>query len=211
MTIESGLYISDLNASLPAAADAESEGDDHMRLIKSILKLSFPAISGPVTATHTALNNAAAGTFGALAVSTTNGTFTSTSDAYGYISKPLTTAGFSGFIGQNNAGARKLEMIYVDSTAPTAYGVTAGNALINVSNGGGGKLFFCINDAVAAVLDPTNLMIGVSTAGASAAKTLQIANGTAPTGNIAGGQLYVESGVLKYRGSSGTVTVLGAA
>jgi hypothetical protein len=34
----------------------------------------------------------------------------------------------------------------------------------------------------------------------------------APTGNPAnGGYLYVESGALKYRGSSGTVTTLGAA
>ena len=56
-----------------------------------------------------------------------------------------------------------------------------------------------------------NLLVGVTLAGTSAAKTIQIANGTAPTGNQAGGQLYVESGALKYRGSSGTITTLGAA
>jgi hypothetical protein len=56
-----------------------------------------------------------------------------------------------------------------------------------------------------------NLMVGVATAGASAALTLQIANGTAPSGNITGGQLYVEAGALKYRGSGGTITTLGAA
>ena len=53
-----------------------------------------------------------------------------------------------------------------------------------------------------------NVMIGVATAGASAALTLQIANGTAPSGNITGGQLYVEAGSLKYRGSSGNITTL---
>ena len=53
-----------------------------------------------------------------------------------------------------------------------------------------------------------NVMVGVATAGASAALTLQIANGTAPTGNITGGQLYVEAGSLKYRGSSGNITIL---
>ena len=53
-----------------------------------------------------------------------------------------------------------------------------------------------------------NLMVGVSTAGTTAAKTIQIANGTAPTANITGGQLYVEAGALKYRGSSGTVTTI---
>lgn len=38
---------------------------------------------------------------------------------------------------------------------------------------------------------------------------MAIHNGTAPTANIAtAGQLYVESGALKYRGSNGTVTVI---
>ena len=56
-----------------------------------------------------------------------------------------------------------------------------------------------------------NLLVGLTTAGTTAAKTIQIANGTAPTANVTGGQLYVESGALKYRGSSGTITTLGAA
>ena len=53
-----------------------------------------------------------------------------------------------------------------------------------------------------------NLLIGLATAGTTAAKTIQIANGTAPTANVTGGQLYVEAGALKYRGSSGTVTTI---
>jgi len=56
-----------------------------------------------------------------------------------------------------------------------------------------------------------NLLVGLATAGTTAAKTIQIANGTAPTANVTGGQLYVESGALKYRGSSGTVTTIAAA
>ena len=53
-----------------------------------------------------------------------------------------------------------------------------------------------------------NLLVGLATAGTTAAKTIQIANGTAPTANVTGGQLYVESGALKYRGSSGTITTI---
>ena len=53
-----------------------------------------------------------------------------------------------------------------------------------------------------------NLLVGLTAAGTTAAKTIQIANGTAPTANVAGGQLYVEAGALKYRGSSGTVTTI---
>jgi|GEM_PF-888554 len=56
-----------------------------------------------------------------------------------------------------------------------------------------------------------NLLVGLTTAGTTAAKTIQIANGTAPTANVTGGQLYVEAGALKYRGSSGTVTTIAAA
>ena len=41
---------------------------------------------------------------------------------------------------------------------------------------------------------------------------MAIHNGTAPAANIAtAGQLYVEAGALKYRGSSGTVTVIASA
>jgi hypothetical protein len=56
-----------------------------------------------------------------------------------------------------------------------------------------------------------NLLVGLTAAGTTAAKTIQIANGTAPTANVTGGQLYVEAGALKYRGSSGTITTIAAA
>lgn len=62
MTIESVTYISDLNATYPAAGDLKSEGDDHIRNIKTGIKTTFPNVSGAVTATHTALNSAGAGT-----------------------------------------------------------------------------------------------------------------------------------------------------
>lgn len=54
-----------------------------------------------------------------------------------------------------------------------------------------------------------NVGIGTSSFGTSAVRVLSIANGTAPTSSPAGiGQLYVEGGALKYRGSSGTVTTI---
>lgn len=49
-------YIDSLNSSNPTATDGVSEGDDHLRGIKNVLKLSFPAVSGAVTSTHTELN-----------------------------------------------------------------------------------------------------------------------------------------------------------
>jgi hypothetical protein len=57
-----------------------------------------------------------------------------------------------------------------------------------------------------------NIGIGVSSFGTSAAKVLGMANATAPTTSPAGmGQLYVEGGALKFRGSSGTVTTIAPA
>ena len=56
MGLETGTYIDSLNSSNPTASDAVSEGDDHLRLIKSTVKATFPNISNAVTSTHTELN-----------------------------------------------------------------------------------------------------------------------------------------------------------
>ena len=56
MGLETGTYISDLNSSNPVAGDPVNEGDDHLRLVKSTVKATFPSITGAVTATHTELN-----------------------------------------------------------------------------------------------------------------------------------------------------------
>jgi hypothetical protein len=57
-----------------------------------------------------------------------------------------------------------------------------------------------------------NIGIGTNIFGTAAAGVIGIANATAPTSSPAGmGQLYVEGGVLKYRGSSGTVTTIAIA
>ena len=54
-----------------------------------------------------------------------------------------------------------------------------------------------------------NFGFRATTFGTSAVGVIGIANGTAPTTSPAGmGQLYVEAGALKYRGSSGTVTTI---
>lgn len=56
MALETGTYISDLVSTNPVAADPKSAGDDHIRLLKSTIKATFPNVSNAVTATHTELN-----------------------------------------------------------------------------------------------------------------------------------------------------------
>ena len=46
MALETGTYISQLNSSYPAASDDVSEGDDHLQLIKAVLKNQFSGLSG---------------------------------------------------------------------------------------------------------------------------------------------------------------------
>ena len=59
MALETATYIDGLNASNPAASDAISTADDHLRLIKSTIKATFPNVTGAVTKTHTEINGLA--------------------------------------------------------------------------------------------------------------------------------------------------------
>lgn len=47
MTVESATNFDELNASLPPGTDPVSEGDDHLRLLKNVIKLVFPSNDGP--------------------------------------------------------------------------------------------------------------------------------------------------------------------
>ena len=42
MALEAATYITDLSASNPLAGDLQSQGDDHLRLLKSVLQATFP-------------------------------------------------------------------------------------------------------------------------------------------------------------------------
>jgi hypothetical protein len=74
-----------------------------------------------------------------------------------------------------------------------------------------------LGNATAAVLEidqnaVPNIFLNGQAVGTSGQGVIAMKSGVAPsTSPAGGGQLYVEAGALKYRGSSGTVTVLGAA
>ena len=56
MGLESVTHLDDLDATNPVGTDPRSEGDDHIRNVKSALLTDFPGISGIVTSTHSELN-----------------------------------------------------------------------------------------------------------------------------------------------------------
>jgi hypothetical protein len=60
MPLESATYISDLNISNPANSDGLNQADDHMRLIKSTLKSTFPNFTAaPLNSTQANIDGAA--------------------------------------------------------------------------------------------------------------------------------------------------------
>ena len=68
MALESATTLSGLITANPTSIDAVSQGDDHFRLIKSVLKLQFPGVGGdgyavPITATEAQLNLLTGATF----------------------------------------------------------------------------------------------------------------------------------------------------
>jgi len=56
MALETGTYISSLNASNPASTDGLAQADDHIRLLKSTIKATLPNVTGAITATQSELN-----------------------------------------------------------------------------------------------------------------------------------------------------------
>lgn len=56
MTVETALYPTQLNTTLPTPSDFVSEGDDHLRLLKKVVKTTFPNLGGAWNATQTEAN-----------------------------------------------------------------------------------------------------------------------------------------------------------
>ena len=56
MALESGTFIDSLNVANPVSTDALAQADDHLRLIKSTIKATFPNVAGAVTLTHSEIN-----------------------------------------------------------------------------------------------------------------------------------------------------------
>ena len=58
MSIETATYISQLNPTLPSINDPKAEGDDHLRLMKSVLQNQFPSLgAAAVTVAAAELNS----------------------------------------------------------------------------------------------------------------------------------------------------------
>ena len=57
MPLETATYINQLDSANPLGSDPIAAGDDHIRLIKSAVKATFPNITGPVNLTQAQIND----------------------------------------------------------------------------------------------------------------------------------------------------------
>jgi len=74
--LETTTYINGLIAANPVGTDDQSQGDDHIRLIKSAIKNTFPNITGAITPTQIELNVLAGGLAAGEVTNTPAGTIT---------------------------------------------------------------------------------------------------------------------------------------
>jgi hypothetical protein len=146
MTVETATYINQLDSSKPASGDARSEGDDHMRLLKSTLQATFPNISGAVTATQGQLNGvllgqatyvAGGGAADAYTASINTTQITSYSDGLTLLVKsPATNTGAS-TINVNSLGVKTI--VRNDGTALSAGDLVSGSIFSITYNSTTGK------------------------------------------------------------------------
>lgn len=99
MGLETATYINGLVDTNPTSSDNANQGDNHIRLLKSTIKNTFPNVTGAVTVSHSDLNTVT----GKLdkAGGTMTGALTGTSATY---SGTVTAAGFSGPVTGNVTG-----------------------------------------------------------------------------------------------------------
>lgn len=147
MGLETSTYVDGLNTSNPAATDGLAQADDHIRLIKTVLKNTFPNITGAVTATQSDLNNTSTiptsltdlgisdGTSGQFLTTNGSGSFSFASVSQGSGGIALTDLS----VGAEGAASGNGGLSYNNSTGvftyspPTAAGIGALTAHPNIS------------------------------------------------------------------------------
>lgn len=134
MTVETATYISQLDPTYPAAGDAKSEGDDHIRQTKGALRNTFVNLTAiPVTPTSADLNTlAGAATTGGvgLNVSTQVSTDNSTKAAStAFVSTAVAAAAFAATLPSQSGNGGK----YIYTDGATASWTSLGGPVTVVS------------------------------------------------------------------------------
>lgn len=163
MALEVATYLDGLVATNPAGSDPLAQADDHIRLIKSVLKNTFPNITGQVAATQGDLNNAlpkTGGTMtGALVLSTSSPSTALEAASKGYVdtkvassTSGLSDPGSNGIVVRTAAGATTARSIVAGTGITVTNGNgTGGNITISASGGSGVTSFNGATGAITGV------------------------------------------------------------
>lgn len=139
MALETGTYISDLVVTNPPGTDPKSQMDDHLRLIKSTIKNTFPNVTGAVSKTQAELNSVT--DRGLIAGQTWTGPH----------QFPATTYGVTAAFGASGTQYATLDYVNAVATNAALPGQTLGLLTSNGTTAGWTKnLTFGLNEAKAA-------------------------------------------------------------
>ena len=141
MALETGTFISDLVATNPVGSDPLAFADDHLRLVKSTIKNTFPNISGAVTKTHTQINTAVdqAGTAVQRAGDTMTGALTLPGNPSSNLQaapKQYVDAGDAATLSSAASSAASLYPTKTGSGASGTWGINISGNAATASNGG---------------------------------------------------------------------------
>lgn len=145
MSLETGTTISQLDSSNPTISDPVSQGDDHLKLIKAVLKAQFPGSGGagfntPILATEAQLNQLASA--GSIFPSGTKMPFYQASPPTGWsvtaiqndsMMRVVSAAGTGGTSGVG-AGHSPVQNDIVASHTHTFYGTTHDHAITTTAH-----------------------------------------------------------------------------
>lgn len=186
MALESTTYIDGLVATNPTGTDPRSQGDDHIRLVKSTIKATLPNLSGAVTSTYTELNllDGVTATTAELnyndvpTLGTVEASKTVTADAVGTTKKLKTQ--------------EQTEIVNAIGTVSTATAIdfTAGNIATAVLTSGGS---FTLNNPPSSGIygKITLILTNAGTASSIFPTTVKWAGGSAPTFTTSGIDIVV--------------------
>ncbi len=202
MALESTTYIDGLVSTNPTGTDPRSQGDDHIRLVKSSVKATFPSLTGAVTSTQVELN-------------LLDGV-TATTAEINYLDIPtLGTAEASKAVTSDAVGTTKnlktqkqTEIVNAIGTVSTATAIdfTLGNVVTAVIASGGS--FTITNAPTSGVYGKFKLILTNGGAGSSIfPSSVKWAGGTAPTLTTSGIDIItletLDAGANWYAASNG--------
>lgn len=200
--LETGTYISDLVATNPLGSDLASTLDDHIRLLKSTIKATFPNINNAVTVTDEQLNavasNVAANPTGTVGLSTVNGSASTylRSDGAPPLSQSIapTWSATHRFSGGAAGGAGNSFPVEIDNNRLLAFRDSSGGFtnVAFISQNASNALTFGANANTIATLTSTTTNFTSTNLQHSGSRVNTIAN----TGRIAYGSVNGGTGAL---------------